>query len=68
MMSYDVIKGKLHQEPPIIPPNSNMATGNLSLEEMLNERPSLAELCKYLPISTKWYQMGIQLELNTRGF
>ena len=38
----------------------------MSLEEILNERPSLAELCEYVPISTKWYQMGIQLELNTR--
>ena len=43
-----------------------MATKDMSLEEILNERPSLAELCEYVPISTKWYQMGIQLELNTR--
>ena len=43
-----------------------MATRDLSLEEILNERPSLAELCEYVPISTKWYQMGVQLELNTR--
>ena len=26
----------------------------------------LAELCEYVPISIKWYQMEIQLELNTR--
>ena len=43
-----------------------MATKDISLEEVLNERPSLAELCEYVPISIKWYQMGIQLELNTR--
>ena len=43
-----------------------MATRDMSLEEILNERPSLAELCEYVPISTKWYQMGVQLELNTR--
>ena len=43
-----------------------MATRDLSLEEILNERPSVAELCEYVPISTKWYQMGVQLKLNTR--
>ena len=51
---------------PDSPPNFNMATRDLSLEEILNERPSLAELCEYVPISTKWYQMGVQLKLNTR--
>ena len=38
----------------------------MSLEEILNERPILAELCEHVPISIKWYQMGIQLEVNTR--
>ena len=51
---------------PDSPANFNMATRDLSLEEILNERPSLAELCEYVPISTKWYQMGVQLKLNTR--
>ena len=51
---------------PDSPSNFNMATRDLSLEEILNERPSLAELCEYVPISTKWYQMGVQLKLNTR--
>ena len=43
-----------------------MVTRNMSFEEILNEKPTLAELCKLVPISTKWYQMRIQLNLNVK--
>ena len=43
-----------------------MTTRDMSFEEILNDRPSLAELCEHVPVSPKWYQMGIQLELDTR--
>ena len=39
---------------------------DISFGELLNKKPSLAELCEHVPISPKWYQMGIQLELDTR--
>ena len=43
-----------------------MATGDSSFDEILNGRPTLAELCKHVPISTNWYIMGTQLELDVR--
>ena len=43
-----------------------MAARDMSFEEILNDRPSLAELCEHVPVSPKWYQMGIQLELDPR--
>ena len=43
-----------------------MATGDSSFDEVLNGKPTLAELCKHVPISTNWYMMGIQLELDVR--
>ena len=39
---------------------------DMSFEEILNENPSLAELCEHIPITTKWYQMGIQLNLSVK--
>ena len=39
---------------------------DMSFEEILNEKPSLAELCEHIPITTKWYQMGIQLNLSVK--
>ena len=38
----------------------------MSFEEILNEKPSLAELCEHIPITTKWYQMGIQPNLSVK--
>ena len=35
-------------------------------EKILNDKPSLAELCEHVPVSPKWYQMGVQLELDPR--
>ena len=35
-------------------------------EEILNQRPTLEELCELVPISTKWHQMGILLKLNVK--
>ena len=43
-----------------------MAGRDVLYEEILNEKPTLAELCELVPIGTKWRQMGIQLELNDR--
>ena len=43
-----------------------MATRDSSFDEMLNGKPTLAELCAHVPISTNWYIMGIQLELDVR--
>ena len=43
-----------------------MATGDSSFDVMLNGKPTLAELCKHVPISTNWYIMGTQLELDVR--
>ena len=43
-----------------------MATRNLSFEEILEEKPTLDELCEHIRIGSKWYQLGIQLKLNTK--
>ena len=43
-----------------------MASSDMSFQEILNDRPSLAELCEHVPVSPKWYQMGVQLELDPR--
>ena len=39
------------------------ATGDF--DAFLNGKPSLAELCKHVSISTKWYQIGVLLEINS---
>ena len=38
-----------------------MAIRNLSFEEILEEKPTLDELCEHIRIGSKWYQLGIQL-------
>ena len=43
-----------------------MATGDSSFDEILNGKPTLVELCKYVPISTNWKMMGTLLELDVR--
>ena len=43
-----------------------MATRNLSFDEILEEKPTLDELCEYIRIGSKWYQLGIQLKLNAK--
>ena len=43
-----------------------MATRNLSFEEILEEKPTLDELCEHIRIGSKWYQLGIQLKLNAK--
>ena len=43
-----------------------MATRNLSFEEILEEKPTLDELCEHIRIGGKWYQLGIQLKLNAK--
>ena len=41
-----------------------MAAGVSTFEEILEEKPTLDELCEHIMIGTKWYQLGIQLKLD----
>ena len=41
-----------------------MAARNPSFEMLLQEKPTLDELCEHIVIGTKWYQLGIQLKLD----
>ena len=41
-----------------------MAARNPSFEMLLQEKPTLDELCEHIVIGTKWYQLGIQLKLG----
>ena len=50
----------------VSPYKEAMATRNLSLEEILEEKPTLDELCEHIRIGSKWYQLGIQLKLNAK--
>ena len=43
-----------------------MATRNQTFEEILEEKPTLDELCEHIRIGSKWYQLGIQLKLNAK--
>ena len=43
-----------------------MATRILSFEEILEEKPTLDELCEHIHIGSKWYHLGIQLKLNSK--
>ena len=44
-----------------------MSTRNLSFEEIIDEKPTLDELCKHVPISNKWMEFGNLLKLDTRN-
>ena len=41
-----------------------MAARVSTFEEILEEKPTLDELCEHIMIGTKWYQLGIQLKLD----
>ena len=41
-----------------------LAASLSTFEEILEERPTLDELCEHIVIDTKWYQLGIQLKLD----
>ena len=43
-----------------------MAERNLSFEEILEEKPTLDELCEHIHIGGKWYQFGILLKLDSK--
>ena len=45
-----------------------MAARNLSFQTLpvLEERPTLDELCEHICIGSKWYQLGIQLKLDPK--
>ena len=37
-----------------------------SFEKILEEKPTLDELCEHIRIGSKWYQLGILLKLNAK--
>ena len=41
-----------------------MAARNPSFEMLLQEKPTLDELCEHIVIGTKWYQLRIQFKLD----
>ena len=41
-----------------------MAVRDLSFEEILEERPTVGELCKDVRIGVQWFQLGILLKLS----
>ena len=43
-----------------------MAGRNLSFEKLLEEKPTLDELCEHIRIGSKWYQLGILLKLDPK--
>ena len=43
-----------------------MAARNLSFEKLLEEKPTLDELCEHIRIGSKWYQLGILLKLDPK--
>ena len=43
-----------------------MATRHQTFEEILEEKPTLDELCEHIRIGSKWYQLGVQLKLNAK--
>ena len=42
-----------------------MSTRSLFFEEIIEEKPSLSELCEHVRIGSKWYQLGIILKLDS---
>ena len=43
-----------------------MATRNVSFQKLLEEKPTLDELCEHIRIGSKWYQLGILLKLDPK--
>ena len=43
-----------------------MATRKQTFEKIVEEKPTLDELCEHIRIGSKWYQLGIQLKLNAK--
>lgn len=41
-----------------------MSLNNPPFDEMLQEKPTLDELCENVRIGCKWHQLGIQLKLD----
>ena len=57
---------ELELRPTQLPVNKIMAARDVLYEEILNEKPSLDELCEHVCINDNWFQMGIMLKLDTR--
>ena len=43
-----------------------MAARNITFEQILDEKPTLDELCEHIRIGSKWYQLGILLKLDPK--
>lgn len=43
-----------------------MAGSVLPFDDLLKKRPSLSELTEHVDVGTKWYQVGVQLDLDTK--
>ena len=43
-----------------------MAALNLSFEQIIEEKPTLDELCEYIDIGDEWDHLGILLKLNPK--
>ena len=43
-----------------------MAARSLSFERILEEKPTLKELCEHILIGSKWHQLGILLDLDPK--
>ena len=41
-----------------------MATRDHFFEKILDEKPSLDELCEHIRLGTKWYELGVLLKLD----
>ena len=65
-MYFILASGRVSHPYRIVSSKEAMATGNLSFEEILVEKPTLDELCEHIRIGSKWYQLGIQLKLNAK--
>ena len=43
-----------------------MTARNLTFEQILDEKPTLGELCEHIRIGSKWHQLGILLKLDPK--
>ena len=43
-----------------------MAVTNVPFDKILEEKPTLDELCEHIRIGSKWYQLGILLKLDSK--
>ena len=44
-----------------------MATRSRAFKNVIEEKPTLDELCEHVKLGTKWYQFGVLLKLDARS-